>query len=388
MMEVSDLQTTKDSTSTQYLRSPERVALANALFLAIMVIAVTFLLDASVFRTFYRKHIQPESYLGNFESSLKIGLDKKFTRPHRAVVVGDSQMGEGFSPRVADETGKSSGWEFLNVAVGGSSMRSWYYLIRDLDPDRSRFDVILIPLRGYPDVGSSALAANNVTDLRWMIARLRLVDIPEFVNSVVDPAGKAQALRESLFEGLVYRRDVREYLRNPRVRESDVEVFNRVIADAAYAYKGHEESLDGLWIDWKNDSFHFPVGVNPALQNSIRSESNFSDWSVREDMKVYRKKWLGKIIERYRGTKTKIVFFSNPYRPYPMPVSWAVDADGFVVEAAREAHVAFLDEHLFDDLQKPENFWDVFHMNQKGRDIFSDRLARTLIERMSGSRNP
>jgi hypothetical protein len=88
-------------------------------------------------------------------------LKTRFHRPHRALVPGDSQVAEGFSARLANQVGEASGWEFVNAGVGGASMRSWYYMVRDLDPDRSRFDVIVLPLRGYPDVDDGAIRADR-----------------------------------------------------------------------------------------------------------------------------------------------------------------------------------------------------------------------------------
>ena len=45
--------------------------------------------------------------------------------------------------------------------------------------------------------------------------------------------------------------------------------------------------------------------------------------------------------------------------------------------------VTIADEHLFEDLQRPDYFFDVFHMNHKGRELFSRRLA-ALVEQAGG----
>src|SRR5579872_6110030 len=128
-------------------------ALARILLLALSTLCVLFLLDAAVFRSgFYARYLEPDSAAGFFENVFKAGRESRFQRPHRALVLGDSQIAEGFSPQLADQAGASSGWEFVSSAVGGASLRNWYYMVRDLDPDRSRFDVVVLPLRGYADV--------------------------------------------------------------------------------------------------------------------------------------------------------------------------------------------------------------------------------------------
>ena len=72
-----------------------------------------------MFRTgFYVRYLEPAPYAGNFESVLTAGREKQFKMPHHVLVVGDSQIAEGFSPQIADEAGAHDGFEFFNAAVG------------------------------------------------------------------------------------------------------------------------------------------------------------------------------------------------------------------------------------------------------------------------------
>lgn len=370
----------ESSSSTSFWGAPDRRALGKILWLAVLSVFVLFLLDAAMFRTgFYVRYLEPASYAGNFESVLTGGREKQFKRPHHVLVLGDSQIGEGFSAQVADEAGAHSGWEFFNAAVGGATMRCWYYMARDLDPDRTRFDVIVLPLRGYADVDDAEIRADR-DDLRWVIARIRLSDIAEFSNSFLTPLIKLTVLREGLFKGLVYRRDLREFLRDPAGRLQHVNDCRAACADSFYGYPGRMENLSGVWMDWTTDTLHFPEGVSPQVQAEMKLQSKYRQWSVRGFERAYRKLWLGRIIERYRGTPAKIVLASLPYHPFPIPYSWRVDSDTFASQASKNPQVTILDEHLFEDLERPEFFFDVFHMNRTGRISFSNRLANTLIQ--------
>jgi lysophospholipase L1-like esterase len=40
--------------------------------------------------------------------------------------------------------------------------------------------------------------------------------------------------------------------------------------------------------------------------------------------------------------------------------------------------VTVLDENLFGDLERPDYFFDAYHMNAEGRSVFSPRLARAV----------
>lgn len=370
----------------QFLRAPERAALGKILSLGLATLAVLFLLDAASFRSgFYARYIEPNSAAGDFEMVFHADRKNRFARPHHAVVLGDSQIAEGFSPQVANEAGASSGWEFLSAGVGGASMRNWYYLLRDLDPDRSRFDIVVLPLRGYADVDDGEVRADRELDIRWMIARLRLADIPEVVASFPTRRIALTILREILFEGLVYRRDLREFLRNPRARMRDLADCRLACDDSLYGYPGRSEDLHGLWMDWSTMTLHFPPNLSAVTQADMKAKIDFQNWSVRGIERNYRKAWLGKIIDRYRGTHTRIVVISLPYRPFPIPLSWPLDAGSFLREEAKNPIVTIANEHLFEDLQQPDLFFDVFHMNRKGRNEFSRRLAALVTETAGGS---
>jgi hypothetical protein len=373
------------SPKARFLRAPERAALAKILSLGLATLVILFLLDAAVFRSgFYARYIEPNSAAGNFEMIFHADRKDRFTRPHHAVVLGDSQIGEGFSAQVANATGAPSGWEFLSAGVGGASMRNWYYMIRDLDPNRSRFDVVVLPLRGYADVDDGEVRADREIDIRWMIARLRLTDIPELVASFPTRAIALTVLRETLFEGLVYRRDLREFLRDPRARMRDLADCHLACDDSIYVYPGRSEDLRGLWMDWSTMTLHFPPNLSAVTQADMKARTDFQNWSVRGIERDYRKTWLGKIIDRYQGTRTRILIVSLPYRPFPIRLSWPLGSGSFVTEEAKNPIVKVADERLFEDLQQPELFFDVFHMNRKGREEFSRRLAALVTQAAGG----
>ena len=380
-------QTQRRSRISRFFAAPERVALAKILALGFSTIFVLFLLDAAVFRSgFYVRYLEPSSAAGNFETTYRDDLKTRFQRPHHALVLGDSQIGEGFSAKIANDVGAQPGWEFLNGGIGGASMRNWYYLLRDLDPNRSRFDVIVLPLRGYADVDDGEVRADRELDIRWMITRLRLTDLPTLAASFPTPSIRWTILRESLFEGLTYRRDVRELLRNARLRMRHLADCRAACEESIYVYPGHSEDLSGLRMNWDTFTLQFPPNLDPVTKADMIAHTDFQKWSVRGVERAYRKQWLGRIIDRYQGTRTRILIVSLPYRPFPIPISWPLDAASFVPEAARNPRVTIANEHLFEDLQRPDYFFDVFHMNHKGRDEFSRRLAELVTQTYGGQR--
>ena len=90
-------------------------------------------------------------------------------------------------------------------------------------------------------------------------------------------------------------------------------------------------------MDWKSNTLHFPEGVSAQVEADLRRRTNYGQWSVLGFERAYRKLWLGRIIDRYRGTQAKIAIVSLPYRPFPIPFSWPVDSKSFASEASKKS---------------------------------------------------
>src|SRR5229473_5614760 len=101
-------------------------------------LAVCFFLDALVFRTrFYTRVLDPHTSTGSVEYTLATEAAREYwARP--VLVLGDSLMLQGFSPRLANWLHQAHGYQFSCAAVPGTRERVWYYLLRDLDPKRTR----------------------------------------------------------------------------------------------------------------------------------------------------------------------------------------------------------------------------------------------------------
>ncbi len=72
---------------------------------------------------------------------------------------------------------------FVNAAISGSTPRSWYYLLRELDPDSSRFRAIVLAVDDYRDEDGAWSWADYPVDLPTAITCLRLEDAFVFAGS-------------------------------------------------------------------------------------------------------------------------------------------------------------------------------------------------------------
>jgi hypothetical protein len=348
------------------------------LIIAVLTLASTFALDAFVFRTgIYTPYLSPQSSTGSFELTLRLEKRRRLKQPVRALVVGDSQMAEGFSARVANSATQRDGIEFANAASPGATMRTSYFLLRDLDPAANRYNMILIGLRDYADVNEED-KTNRATDLNWVIARLRLTDMWSFANSFDEPALKWRALVGGLFKGTILRADVRDFIRHVRQRIAEIHQFDSHGAEWHDGYEGNSGSLAGLSMNTATGEIRFSPGVNAGAQQEIASRLRFPGSSAGGLETIYRKRWLLPIIARYRARGAKIVIYRMPQWPLPLPDKFPAGPEAFVNVVRTIPGVVVLDEHVFDALERPENFFDGVHLNRTGRREFSIRLAQAV----------
>src|SRR5271166_2969602 len=208
-------------------------------------------LEFSLFRTsLYRRILEPASNAGQVELLMEEARQHPASPDRTILVMGDSRIGEGFSAKVADQFSSDGSLQFVNGAAAGSTPRSWYYLLRELDPTASGYRAIVLAMDDYRDEDGAWSWADYPLDLRIVIACLRLTDVLDFAGSFHTGNARFEALRGSLFKGFVYQDDLLAFLAHPAARLAKISAFRRDAAQWIYDYAGHEGSLDGLSVDW------------------------------------------------------------------------------------------------------------------------------------------
>ncbi len=349
-----------------------RVALR--IFLAF---AGVFALDAVLFRTnLYPSIMEPNSAAGQVRNLLLNEAERKITGPNQVLAVGDSRM--HLMPRIANELTGETGYTFASIAIGGSTLRGWYYMLRDTNPGAGKYAAILIPVESYDDQDRAQERADWELDLYYMIDCLRLTDLFVFPASFKSRERRWEAYRGLLFKGLVYKRDVQEFLRAPARRLDYVATVRRNSARWIYKYQGPNRNLAGLTIDWTTRTAHFPNGLPEAQRKSISNVLLAPPPPHTGAMASYQREWLGRIRSLYRGTRTKIIILRLARAPIVEPASVPADLHSSIRELAGQPDVIVLNEHLFDELERPDLFLDARHLNGEGATRFSHSLAREV----------
>ena len=308
--------------------------------------------DASLFRSgVYRPVIEPQSYAGQTDLALRqAALADPAKR--NVLVLGDSRIAEGFSSQIANRVAGAT-TRFVNAAVPGSTLRCWYYLLREVDPTSARFQAIVLPFDDYEDEDGEWDWADRVLDLRIVAFCLRLNDIWDFTASFRGWSERFEALRGIALRGFALKDDVQDFLLHPSRRMEKARQWKTSGVGWLNGYQGNPGAL--------------PDSYRPQVRKLLPQNGRYS---------AYRRLWLGRILKRYEGTSVRVFAIRVPRGPFPQ--DHPAGQLGSAVRDVRSDRLTVIGEKTFASLEKPENFFDDLHLNARGRESFSRLLAQTL----------
>jgi hypothetical protein len=330
-------------------------------------------LEGIIFHTgLYSSIIEPDSTTGEMELQMRNEIRRPKMNRNQVLAVGHSRM--ALLPRVVNLYPPGSDYTFATIGLGGTTPRIWYYALRAIDPTAHAYAAIVIPTDDYNEPDTYDYHADREADLHYLIARLQLRDLLEFPWSY--PTRKLQwvTFRGILLKGFVYKRDFMEFLDHPRARIAKARYYGTDSAGWYYGYGGVDKSLAGLQIDWQHRTMQFPDRVPENERKEIQGLV-FPQLPPNAGVETaYLRYWYGKIFDYYRGSGTKLIFMRVPRAP-TSPPDPAPKLNSAVRQIASQPDVIVLNEHLFDQLEHPDLFWDAWHLNRQGMEAFSHVLA-------------
>ncbi len=335
--------------------------------------AAFILLEALIFHTpLYSYFTEPESTTGMMETILRSEIRRPKPDFRQALVVGHSRM--GFLPRVANELRGETGYTFGSICLGGTTPRVWYYQIRSVDPDRNRYAAVVIPCDDYDEPDAYEDLRDREADLNYVLARLKLADLWDFPWTHQRRDLQWRAVSGILFKGYVYKRDFLAFLEHPIERIRKVRWYDRDSAGWRYDFHGAKDNLAGLTVDWERKTVHLPEGFSPEVRKMAESAFFGARPPDRGLYTAYYRYWYGRIVKHYEGSGVKIIFLQTPRGPVAPPSEPHKD-NSAVRQLASRPNVVLIDEHRFDELERPELFGDPFHLNGAGMERFSRMVA-------------
>jgi hypothetical protein len=334
-------------------------------------------LEAAIFRSgWYSNYLEPNSTAGEVEYHLFWLRHAARPKVPDVLVIGDSRIAEGFSAPIAG-TAVHDQLHFINFGLPGSSPRVWYYLLRDADPKRDRFSAIVIAFDQYSDQDKLEDPHNRRTDLNYVEGRLGLSDCYDFSQSFSDRERRPGVFSSCIMKGAAFRSDVQDFLADIPSRLDRAKDWRNKGAGYIDGYGGKSEELTGLTVDREKHTIHFPPGVTDLQTKTIQLTVFPQPVPQTGALRRYRRQWLGGILNLYKDSATRIVFIQIPRAPWPAPE--AAEPARFVESAQRNPGLTVLPERTFEDLERPETFADGLHLNRAGRELFSVKLAQSVV---------
>lgn len=336
-------------------------------------------IDALLFRTnLYRSILEPDSSTGTFELTLfrEQEFQKRHPNDRLVVTFGDSRF--AYLPRLANEITAESGLVLRHAGIGGSDARTWYYMLRELDPTASRYRAVVFGVTDYDDEDEPLNPLLDIRALHYVIARLTWADVVPFALSFPDRHLRWEALRGAVLKGIVLQTDIHDFLTHPKERIHKAKVYRRFYDEWTYGFVETDKTVEGLAIDWKNWTVQYPPGADENVRSTVEANLMRRDDPPDGHMYKFRSEWFGRMIDRYRNSRTKVIFVRLPRGPIARPEGLVQKPTHSIRDFASRSNVLLAGEHIFEPLEQPALFKDGDHLNRAGIARFSPMLAREI----------
>ncbi len=364
---------------TEPTTSPRRLHVARNLLLGV---AAFILLDGVIFHSgLYVSILAPNSYAGRVAEITQAEKERASSGLKEVLVLGDSRIAEGFSTTLANELGSPAGLKFVSLAEPAASANTWYYMVREVDPTTRRYWAIVIPYGiGYEPNSADPLRISMTAPL------LRYSDCFHFASGFQRLSGRFRAFTACILRGSAYQDDVVDLLEHPIVRMRSIQ-REFVGLHSREIYKGRDYDLVGTSYDATTGQVTFAPKLSEAQRLAFRkSLIQPSQSDTAYSIKLQRE-WIPRIMNRYSNSPTAIVLTPVPRGPFVELPGFSPGYDSVLPSSVIDRTSFSLPGRTFDFLEKPEYYFDAFHLNAKGRQRFTETLVSELMGRVRSAKS-
>jgi hypothetical protein len=357
--------------------SPRPLHVARNLVLGV---SAFICLDGIIFHSgLYTSILAPESYAGRLELLTRAEKRRTSSGLREVLVLGDSRMAEGFSTATADELASGAGFKFVSLAEPAASVSTWYYMLREVDPTTRRYWAIVVPYGiGYEPSTADPLRISMVAPL------LRYGDCFSFASGFERWSGRFRAFTACILRGSAFQSDVTNFLEHPVARIRSIQHHPKTVQSRA-VYRGRNYDIVGTSYDPRTGHLTFPSRLNETQRKAIRDSMVRPSQSEAQDFLRMQRDGIQRIVDRYSVSSTAVVLTPVPRGPFgELPGFSMVRGAGFLRTTAKTTAFS-IPEQTFEFLEKPEYYFDGYHLNAKGRQKFTETLVTEVVERLSSA---
>ncbi len=362
---------------TEPTKSPQPLHVGRNLFLGI---AAFICVDAIIFHSgLYVSILAPASYAGRIAEITQAEKERAPSGLKEVLVLGDSRIAEGFSAMLANKLASSDGLKFVSLAEPAASANTWYYMIREVDPSARRYWAIVIPYGlGYEPNRADPLRISMTAPL------LRYTDSFNFATGFQRWSGRFRAFTACILRGSAYQDDIIDLLEHPIQRMRSLQRKGAAM-HSREIYKGRDYDLVGTTYNAATGQTTFASKLTEAqrlaFQKSLIQPSQSDvDYSIK-----LQREWIPRIMNRYSHSSTTIVLTPVPRGPFVELPGFSPGYDSVLPSSIIHKSAFSLPSRTFDFLEKPEYYFDAFHLNAKGRQRFTETLVSELMGRVQSA---
>jgi hypothetical protein len=356
---------------TEPTTSPRPLRVGRNLFLGI---AVFIFLDAIIFHSgLYVSILAPDSYAGRVAENIRTEKQRATSGLKEVLVLGDSRIAEAFSTALADELAAPVGVKFVNFAAPGASANTWYYMVREVDPTARHYWAIVIPYGiAYEFTSADPLRISMTAPL------LRYGDCFDFASGFRTWNSWFRAFTACILRGSAYQEDVPNLLEHPIERIRSLKKESERVR-FRMAYQGQEYDLVGSSYDPTTGELTFSPKFTETQKAEIRKTLIHPSESEADFSFKLQQHWIPRIVNRYSNSPTRIVLTPVPRGPFRELPSFSLPRQFVFSGVTPSRPVLSIPEQTFDFLEKPDFYFDLFHLNTKGRRKFTESMVAELI---------
>ena len=358
---------------TEPTTSPRQLHVSRNLLLGIVAFICV---DGAIFHSgLYVSILAPSSYAGRIWRMTQGEKQRAPSDLKEVLVLGDSRIAEGFSATLANELGSPAGLKFVSFAEPAASANTWYYMIREVDPTTRRYAAIVIPYGiGYEPSSADPLRISMTAPL------LRYADCFHFASGFQRSSGRFRAFIACILRGSAYQDDIADLLAHPAARMTSIRQADKM--HSLPEYKGQDYDLVGTSYNAATGQVSFAPKLTEAQKSAFRRSLIQPSQADTEYSLRLQRDWIPRIMDRYSHSPTAIVLTPLPRGPFLELGGFSGGYKSVLPNSVLERTKLSLPERTFDFLEKPEYYFDAFHLNAKGRQKFTGALVSELLRRL------
>ena len=350
--------------------------------------------------------LQPESFSGVVESRLRwvSGRLEAFPGRNRIVVMGNSKAQACVmeSQLEADLAFNGLRYHVINMSVGGSTPRSWYALMKEGRITSDNTEIVVI---GVTDMSIEAHKKEGLRDLDISKTRLKIGDALTMASAYREFEDRLEVFSGFFFRTPLFEDDIKQLLASPARRfrqiaasrkrfSIEARIDNRSNRDLLSARLGKDGRLD---VDKLDGFLKKRDNLRREVQGMLRHRKRLAA-AMAQGRRMVRNAivdpgklmMLGRLVEDLNARGIKVVLGVVPAFPYSMTRPTEGDYLGnFFRDLERSgADVeVWHDLSMLRQLHSPRYFKDALHVNTKGAEIYTRRLAQFLGPMLASEAN-